>query len=318
MNAVIPASPKPQDDSSSPSRGVSGYPPALSGRYLRASPCSAPLPGASEHQRRAGLSSFQRLLKLYARDRLGSAFRVSKPPPPRGSRRVVSCWQGTDTYTKVRGSELSSLPPPNTLNTTVLPASLTRASHVREHEAAVALRSGRGSRPTHTAVNHSPPNPHRLASQPARMLRAATKRGEDDTEREPGRQLAGGSDLGRVGMAPCACSLGWMRSRGCRLDVRTRREKRMGGSATQHTLYCGYAGRRPPGTARRRWGMLSRPIGANRDTAVYRACVRCGLARRVRHSCHHFLEERPSGGWLRLLKKGAALVPPRPVRMGST
>ena len=39
-------------------RGVSGYPPAPNGRCLRASPCSAPLPGASEHQRRADLSSF--------------------------------------------------------------------------------------------------------------------------------------------------------------------------------------------------------------------------------------------------------------------
>ena len=37
----------------------------------------------------------------------------------------------------------------------------------------------------------------------------------------------------------------------------------------------------------RRWGMLSRPTRVDRDTAVCRACVRCGLARRVRHTCHH-------------------------------
>ena len=142
---------------------------------------------------------------------------------------------------------------------TVLPASLARASHVRGHET-VAL-SGVAAEPdsrTRQSITLLP-IPNRLASRPARMPRAATNAGKDDTERETGRQLAGGSDLGRVGMAPCACGLGWMRSRGCRLDVRTRREKRMGGSATQHTLYCGYAGRRPPGTARRRWGMLSRP-----------------------------------------------------------
>ena len=67
------------------------------------------------------------------------------------------------------------------------------------------------------------------------------------------------------------------------------REEKNGwrGSATQHTLHRGDAGRRPPGTARRRWEMLSRPTRVNRDTAVYRACVRCGLARRVRHTCHH-------------------------------
>ena len=94
------SSPKPQADPSFPSRGVPGYPPAPDERCPRASPCSAPLPGASEHQRRADLSSTQRLLKLYARVRLGSAFRVSIPPPPRGSRHVVTCWQGTDPYTK--------------------------------------------------------------------------------------------------------------------------------------------------------------------------------------------------------------------------
>ena len=78
-----------------------------------------------------------------------------------------------------------------------------------------------------------------------------------------------------------------VRSRGCRLDACMRREKRMGGSATQHTLHCGYAGRRPPGTARRRWEMLSRPTRVDRDTVVCHTCVRCGLARRVRHPCHH-------------------------------
>ena len=109
---VFESSPQPQADSSSPSRGVSGYPPAPNGRCLRASPCSAPLPGASEHQRRAGLSSFQRLLKLYARDRSGSAFRVSKPPPPRGSHRVVTCWQGTDPYSESTrlGAQLLATP----------------------------------------------------------------------------------------------------------------------------------------------------------------------------------------------------------------
>ena len=157
------SSPKPQADSSSPSRGVSGYPPALNGRCLRASPCSAPLPGASEHQRRADLSSFQRLLKLHARDRLGSAFRVSIPPPPRGSHRVVTCWQGTDTYTKVRGSELRSLPPPNTLNT---------------HGAADVARQSFA----HTAVNHSPPNPHRPARPTRALATCSDQRGEGVAE----------------------------------------------------------------------------------------------------------------------------------------
>ena len=57
------------------------------------------------------------------------------------------------------------------------------------------------------------PIPNRLASRPARMPRAATNAGKDDTEREIGRQLAGGSDLGRAGVAPCAhkASAGWGR-----------------------------------------------------------------------------------------------------------
>ena len=159
----------------------------------------------------------------------------------------------------VRGSEHCSLPPPNTLNThgaagVAYPSfapvwTLTRS----------ALRSSRRIKFMQTAVNHSPTNPHRPARPTRALATCSDQRGEGVTEREIGRQLAGGSDLGRAGVASCACGLGRMRSRGCRLDACTRREKRMGGSATQHTLDRGFAGRRPQGMARRRRGMLSRP-----------------------------------------------------------
>ena len=204
------SSPQPQADSSSPSRGVSGYPPALNGRCLRASPCSAPLPGASEHQRRADLSSFQRLLKLHARDRLGSTFRVSIPPPPRGSHRVVSCWQGTDPYSESTrlGAQLLATPQYSQYSRCCRRRSpeLRTCVNMRPQQLfGVAADADPRTRQSTTLLQ----TPTGLPGQPARLLRAAINAGKVSRSENPAASSLAGPTLAARGWLPaCEASAG--------------------------------------------------------------------------------------------------------------